>query len=167
MIRDADKYAKTLLVISPGAADAYLGLGTVNYVVGSLPGYKQFLLGFYGIHGDKNVGIQQFEIAADRGHYLPAHNSRSWSSNSPKTRFLPVSWPSSRLLLPWLFLLDSEFFLRRRLFSSLRIWSWYLEPRDGSIQFLRDPICLLDSALRDISYLVTVRFCTETCGCTC
>jgi hypothetical protein len=70
MIRDADKYAKKLLVITPEAADAYLGLGTANYVIGSLPGYKQFLLGFYGIHGDKKVGIQQLEIAADHGHYL-------------------------------------------------------------------------------------------------
>ena len=69
-IRDADKYAKKLLVIAPDAADAYLGLGTANYVIGSLPGFKKFFLGFAGIHGDKKVGIQQLQIAADRGHYL-------------------------------------------------------------------------------------------------
>jgi hypothetical protein len=69
-IRDADKYAKKLLVIAPDAADAYLGLGTANYVIGSLPGFKKFFLGFAGIHGDKKVGIQQLRIAADRGHYL-------------------------------------------------------------------------------------------------
>ena len=38
--------------------------------MGSLPGIKKFLLGFAVIHGDKKVGIQQLEIAADRGHYL-------------------------------------------------------------------------------------------------
>jgi hypothetical protein len=70
MIRDADKYAKKLLVITPEAADAYLGLGTANYVIGSLPGYKRVVLGFIGIHGDKTLGIQQLEIAADKGHYL-------------------------------------------------------------------------------------------------
>ena len=70
MVRDADKYAKKLLAITPEAADAYLGLGTANYVIGSLPGYKQFFLGVYGIRGDKIVGIQQLEIAADHGHYL-------------------------------------------------------------------------------------------------
>jgi hypothetical protein len=69
-IREADVYAKKLLAIAPDAADAYLGLGTANYVIGSLPGIKKFFLGFAGIHGDKNVGIQQLEIAANHGRYL-------------------------------------------------------------------------------------------------
>ena len=69
-IREADAYAKKLLIIAPEAADAYLGLGTANYVIGSLPGIKRFFLGFAGIHGDKKVGIQQLQIAADHGHYL-------------------------------------------------------------------------------------------------
>ena len=70
MIREADKYAKKLLVAAPDAADAYLGLGAANYIIGSLPGIKKFFLGFAGIHGDKKVGIQQLAIAADHGHYL-------------------------------------------------------------------------------------------------
>ena len=70
MIGDADKYAKKLLVAAPDAADAYLTLGTANYIIGSLPGFKKFLLGFAGIHGDKKAGIQQLEIAAEHGHYL-------------------------------------------------------------------------------------------------
>ena len=69
-IREADTYSKELLAVAPDAADAYLGLGTANYVIGSLPGLKKFFLGFAGIHGDKKAGIQQLEIAADRGHYL-------------------------------------------------------------------------------------------------
>jgi len=69
-IREADKYANRLLAVAPDAADAYLGLGTANYVIGSLPGIKKFFLGFAGIHGDKKAGIQQLEIAAERGHYL-------------------------------------------------------------------------------------------------
>jgi hypothetical protein len=70
MIGLADTYAKKLLVIAPDAADAYLGLGTANYIIGSLPGIKKFFLVFVGIHGDKKVGIQQLEIAADHGRYL-------------------------------------------------------------------------------------------------
>lgn len=69
-IQAADKYSKKLLAIAPDAADAYLGLGTANYIIGSLPGIKKFFLGFAGIHGDKKLGIQQLEIAADRGRYL-------------------------------------------------------------------------------------------------
>ncbi len=69
-IGDADTYARKLLVIAPDAADAYLGLGTANYVIGSLSGIKRFFLSFAGIHGDKKKGIQQLQIAADHGHYL-------------------------------------------------------------------------------------------------
>jgi hypothetical protein len=70
MIRDADKYAKKLLLIEPEATDAYYTLGAANYIIGSLPGFKRFVLGLGGIHGDKRIGIQQLEIAAERGHYL-------------------------------------------------------------------------------------------------
>lgn len=70
MIGDADKYAKRLLAVAPEAADAYLTLGTANYIIGSLPGIKKLFLGFAGIHGDKKEGLQQLEIAAERGRYL-------------------------------------------------------------------------------------------------
>ena len=69
-IREADKYSKKLLAAAPDAADAYLGLGTANYFIGSLPGTKKFFLFFAGIHGDRKAGIQQLGIAADNGHYL-------------------------------------------------------------------------------------------------
>jgi hypothetical protein len=51
-------------------ADAYLGLGTANYFIGSQPPLKKFFLGIVGIHGDKEAGIQQIQITADHGHYL-------------------------------------------------------------------------------------------------
>ncbi|HLW52190.1 MAG TPA: hypothetical protein VKW06_05060 [Candidatus Angelobacter sp.] len=70
MIGDADKYAKRLLAAAPAGTDAYLTLGTANYIIGSLPGIKKFFLGFAGIHGDKKLGIQQLEMAAASGHYL-------------------------------------------------------------------------------------------------
>jgi hypothetical protein len=69
-IREADVYAKKLLVVAPDAADAYLGLGMANYFIGSLPGPKKFFLSFAGIHGDKKAGLQQIEITADHGDYL-------------------------------------------------------------------------------------------------
>jgi tetratricopeptide (TPR) repeat protein len=70
MIGEADKYAKRLLAIAPEGTDAYLTLGTANYIIGSLPGFKRFLLGIAGIHGDKKIGIKQLEMAAESGHYL-------------------------------------------------------------------------------------------------
>jgi hypothetical protein len=70
MTREADQYAKRFLLVVPDAADAYLGLGMANYIVGSLSEFKKFFLGFAGIHGDKKVGIQQLEIVASHGRYL-------------------------------------------------------------------------------------------------
>ncbi len=70
MIREAEMYAKKLLVVAPDAADAYLTLGAANYIIGSLPGIKRFFLRFAGVRGDKKLGIQQLEIAANHGHYL-------------------------------------------------------------------------------------------------
>ena len=70
MTREADQYAKKFLVVVPDAADAYLGLGIANYIVGSLSELKKFFLGFAGIHGDRKVGIQQLEIVANHGRYL-------------------------------------------------------------------------------------------------
>jgi hypothetical protein len=70
MIRDADKFAKRLLVVNPDAADAYLTLGAANYIIGSLPAFKRFFLHFKGISGDIRGGLQQLEIAASRGRYL-------------------------------------------------------------------------------------------------
>jgi hypothetical protein len=70
MIGEADEYARRLLVVAPEAADAYLTLGTANYIIGSLPAVKRLFLGFAGIHGAKKAGIQQLEMAAEHGHYL-------------------------------------------------------------------------------------------------
>ena len=67
MIREADGFAKQLLAINPDAADAYPTLGAANYIIGSLPALKRFLLHFKGISGDKRVGLQQLQIAATRG----------------------------------------------------------------------------------------------------
>lgn len=70
MIGEADKYAQRLLAIAPEGTDAYLALGTANYIIGSLPGFKRFFLGIAGVHGDKKAGIKQLELAAASGHYL-------------------------------------------------------------------------------------------------
>jgi hypothetical protein len=70
MIGKADNFAKKLLAVAPEGADAYLTLGTANYIIGSLPVGKRFFLRFAGIRGDKRLGIKQIEIAAASGRYL-------------------------------------------------------------------------------------------------
>lgn len=70
LIREADEFAKKLLAVAPEGADAYLTLGTTNYIIGSLSAGKRFFLRFAGIKGDKRLGIKQIEIAAASGRYL-------------------------------------------------------------------------------------------------
>jgi hypothetical protein len=70
LTREADIVARNLLAVSPGAADAYVALGTANYIMGCLPAYKRFLIQFAGFHGDRALGMQQLGFTAANGHYL-------------------------------------------------------------------------------------------------
>jgi hypothetical protein len=69
-MKEANEYAKQLLVMQPDSNDAYVALGTANYIIGSLnPGYR-FALWFGGIHGDKKLGMEQLGKTVDNGRYL-------------------------------------------------------------------------------------------------
>jgi hypothetical protein len=70
LIKEADGYAKQLLVLQPDQADAWLSLGAANYILGSLPAYKRFFLWFGRIRGDKAIGMQQLRLTAEKGYYL-------------------------------------------------------------------------------------------------
>src|SRR6266478_940133 len=69
-LKEGNEYAKELLAEEPDANDAYVALGTDNYVIGSLSGGARFFLKFGRIHGDKKLGMQQLEKAIDGGRYL-------------------------------------------------------------------------------------------------
>jgi hypothetical protein len=70
LLKLANEYAKQLLLQRPDASDAYVALGSANYIIGSLSGGMRFLLTFGGVHGDKKLGMQQLEKSADGGRYL-------------------------------------------------------------------------------------------------
>jgi hypothetical protein len=70
MLREADSYANRALAIDKSALDAYVSLGSANYIIGCLPSYKRAFLWVGGIHGDKVRGIAQLQQAATGGHYL-------------------------------------------------------------------------------------------------
>jgi hypothetical protein len=70
LIRQAESEAAILLVVDPSAQDAYLALGASNYIVGSMPGFKRAFLWFDNVHGDRQRGLSQLEMAAAHGHYL-------------------------------------------------------------------------------------------------
>ena len=69
-LKEANSHAKALLAERPDAKDAYLALGTANYVIGSLSMGFRAMLWFGGVHGDRKLGMQQLAEAADGGRYL-------------------------------------------------------------------------------------------------
>lgn len=69
-LKEANEYAKELLAQQPDANDAYVALGSANYIIGSLSGGARFFLWFGGIHGDKKLGMQQLQKTVDGGRYL-------------------------------------------------------------------------------------------------
>ena len=69
-LKEANEYAKQLLAEQPDANDAYVALGSANYIIGSLSGGARFMLWFGGIHGDKKLGMEQLGKTIDGGRYL-------------------------------------------------------------------------------------------------
>jgi len=70
LTKQAEAEATTLLQIDPSAKDAYVALGAGHYIIGCLPGYKRAFLWMGGVHGDKEQGMKQEEIAAYQAHYF-------------------------------------------------------------------------------------------------
>ncbi len=69
-LKEANAHAKTLLAQRPEAKDAYIALGSANYIVGSLSAGFRAMLWFGGIHGDKKLGMAQLEKTIQGGLYL-------------------------------------------------------------------------------------------------
>jgi hypothetical protein len=69
-LKEANEYADQLLAEQPDANDAYVALGSSNYIIGSLSGGKRSMLLLRGIHGDKKLGMEQLGKAIDGGQYL-------------------------------------------------------------------------------------------------
>ena len=69
-LKEANEYAKSLLREQPDANDAYVALGSANYIIGSLSGGARFMLWFGGVHGDKKLGMAQLGKTIDGGRYL-------------------------------------------------------------------------------------------------
>jgi hypothetical protein len=69
-LKEGNGYAKQLLAQQPDADDAYVALGSANYIIGSLSVGFRAMLWFGGIHGDKKLGMEQLGKTAQGGRYL-------------------------------------------------------------------------------------------------
>ena len=62
--------AQQLLAIDPTRYDAYLSLGAENYLLGANPAPVRWVLKLTGAQTDKQQGIDQLRIVAEKGRYL-------------------------------------------------------------------------------------------------
>jgi hypothetical protein len=70
MLKEANSNAELLLKEHPDTYDIYVAPGIAYYVIGSLSSSARFVLWFGGIHGDKQLGMNQVQKTADSGNYL-------------------------------------------------------------------------------------------------
>src|SRR5579863_4943049 len=68
--RQATGWAQQLLVVDPGCYDAHLATGVSQYIVGSMSAPVRWLVRLGGVSGDKEAGIRELQVTADRGQYL-------------------------------------------------------------------------------------------------
>ena len=69
LTRDTNRYAQKLLALNPPVYDAYMNVGSLEYVVGSLPFYVRWFVRFDRIEGNKRKGIEQMKLVAQHGTY--------------------------------------------------------------------------------------------------
>jgi hypothetical protein len=62
--------AEQLLAIEPGYYDAYLAVGVENYLLSLKPAPVRWFLQMNGAETDRDRGIQNLRLTAEKGHYL-------------------------------------------------------------------------------------------------
>jgi hypothetical protein len=69
-IKEARTVAEKLLAAHPDCYDAYLAIGTENYVLSQKPAPIRWILHAAGAETDKQVGLEKLRLTAEKGHYL-------------------------------------------------------------------------------------------------
>jgi hypothetical protein len=68
--KTSNRYAQQLLRADPKFYDAYLSTGISEYLIGSLPFFIRWFTHFENVEGNKEQGINNLKLVAERGHYL-------------------------------------------------------------------------------------------------
>lgn len=68
--RAARSWAERLLAADPECYDAHLATGVSRYIVGSMAAPLRWLARLGGVSGDKQAGIRDLQLTAQRGQYL-------------------------------------------------------------------------------------------------
>ena len=68
--KEASVWAQQLLAVCPDCYDALLATGFSKYIIGSMAAPVRWILRLGGLPGDKQSGIADLQLTAQRGHYL-------------------------------------------------------------------------------------------------
>ena len=68
--KEATGWAEKLLVVDPTCYDAHLATGVSRYIIGSMAAPVRWILHLGGVSGDKQAGIADLRITAQKGRYL-------------------------------------------------------------------------------------------------
>jgi hypothetical protein len=70
VIKNTRATAERLLAISPNYYDAYLAIGVENYMLSQKAAPVRWMLQLGGAQTDRDKGIQNVRLTAEKGHYL-------------------------------------------------------------------------------------------------
>ena len=68
--KEATKWSEQLLAVDPQCYDGHIAGGISKYIIGSMAAPVRWLVRLGGVSGDKQAGIKELKLVADRGHYL-------------------------------------------------------------------------------------------------
>jgi hypothetical protein len=68
--KEATAWAQQLQAVDPECYDAHLATGVSQYIIGSMAAPIRWLVRLGGVAGDKQKGIAELQLTAQRGHYL-------------------------------------------------------------------------------------------------
>jgi hypothetical protein len=70
VVKEGRKYAENLLAVDPNCYDAYIAVGVENYLLSLKPAPVRWFLKITGAQTDKQTGIANLQLTAEKGRYL-------------------------------------------------------------------------------------------------
>jgi hypothetical protein len=116
----AHKYAEQVNALDKDYYDIYVGLGAFNYFAGTLPSVIKPFAWLFGAHGDKDLGVQQFQTAMQKARYSRTEarivyysallSNKEYAPAFPILEKLIADYPDNYVLYVWV----TEWFREQR-----------------------------------------------------
>ncbi len=107
-----NEYNKAACALKEGYVDCLIGMGAYNYFTGSLPAVIKPFAWMLGARGDKDEGLKQLELAAQKGEYGQAeakivllgvyYNEKRFEAYKNSLISLVDEYPANHVFYMWL-----------------------------------------------------------------